>query len=89
MDSQTAKARSKRLTEYFESYTCYDRFINQSVPVWVSTEIGKAKDGSGQSVGHTKEYVKVVFPRDDNLIGKRVIVKITAAEKFHISGEVV
>ena len=84
-----AKSRSKRLTEYFESYTCYEHFVNQTVPVWVSTEIGRARDGTEQSVAHTKEYVKTVFPRDDSLIGTRVMVRITAAEKFHISGVVV
>mmetsp|Transcript_12150 Transcript_12150/g.15747 ORF Transcript_12150/g.15747 Transcript_12150/m.15747 type:complete len:487 (+) Transcript_12150:61-1521(+) len=88
--TEIAKRRSKELTELFESYTCYEKYIGQTVPVWFSTEIGKNKaEMIEQSVGHTREYIKTVVPRDDSLIGKKALVKIESASKFHLSGYVI
>ena len=41
-----------------------------------------------QSVAHTKEYIKVVIPRDDRLKGRSVLVNIVDTAKWHIVGEV-
>lgn len=40
-------------------------------------------------VGHTKCYVKVLIKREDELVGKRAIVKITDVHKWHIYGEII
>jgi hypothetical protein len=40
-------------------------------------------------VGHTKCYVKVLIKREEDLVGKRAIVKITDVHKWHIYGEVI
>lgn len=86
MELQSIKARSKRLSSYFETYSCYDGYIGKVISIWVSTEIGHSKSGREQSVGHSKEYIKTVFDRNDGLIGHKVNVRIVSVSKFHMFG---
>jgi hypothetical protein len=86
INRQIVKQRSRALTLLFDSYTTNDGLVGQVVDVWVDTEI--ARDGE-RTVGHTKQYTKVLIPMDHSLIGKRVSVKILSAAKFHVVGEVV
>ena len=54
--------------------------------MWFSTEI--SEDGH-HSVGHTKGYVKVLVPLDNNLPGLVKYVKINSSKRFHVEGEIV
>lgn len=83
--TQIVKDRSRRLTTLFESFDPYIHLIDRVEKVWFSTEI--SEDGH-HSVGHTKGYVKVLVPLDGALPGMVRFVKIRAAKRFHIEGEV-
>ena len=49
----------------------------------------ETEDRHGQVVGHTKQYLKVVLPIGAVEVGARARIRITAAEKFHLVGELV
>jgi threonylcarbamoyladenosine tRNA methylthiotransferase CDKAL1 len=83
--TQIVKDRSRRLTTLFESFSPYTHMVGRTEKVWFSTEI--SEDGH-HSVGHTKGYVKVIVPLDGSLPGLVRCVKIHAAQRFHIEGEV-
>jgi threonylcarbamoyladenosine tRNA methylthiotransferase CDKAL1 len=80
------KDRSRRLTKLFEKFTPYTYFPGQRVKVWFNTEI--SEDG-GHSVGHTKNYVKVIVPMEPSLPGKSRWVDIHSCSRFHITGVIV
>mmetsp|Transcript_4502 Transcript_4502/g.3715 ORF Transcript_4502/g.3715 Transcript_4502/m.3715 type:complete len:139 (-) Transcript_4502:222-638(-) len=82
------KARSSAITRLFESYRCYDDLIGTEQMVWIRDKEVNKKYGA-QLVGHTKAYVKVLFPVDEKLLGKAVKIKVTEAHKWHIVGEIV
>lgn len=100
-----AKARSTRLTRFFESYSCYGFLVGQTVDVWFSEEVSFSKQSKGssnptqptasdqvaekrkQSVGHTKEYIKVVVQYEAGVAGLKKRVQILSASKFHVSGK--
>merc|ERR1719183_683 len=54
--SQTKKERSREVTAVFDSYKTNDFLVGKTVPVWFNEE-----NSRGQSVGHTKEHVKVIL----------------------------
>ena len=82
--TQIVKARSRKLTAQFMGHEPFGHMVGaRYVKAWVATEVSK----SGHSVAHTKGYVKVLLPRDDDLRGKSVYVKITSAAKFHVMAE--
>ena len=62
------KARSSAITRLFESYRCYDDLIGTEQMVWIRDKEVNKKYGA-QLVGHTKAYVKVLFPVDEKLLG--------------------
>lgn len=41
------------------------------------------------TVAHTKNYTKVLLPRDDTLVGCSALVTIDASARFHVTGTVV
>jgi len=82
--TQIVKARSRKLTALFKTYMPFEHMVGaRYVRVWVATEVSK----SGHSVAHTKGYVKVLLPRNDELRGTSLYVKIVSAAKFHVVGE--
>ena len=82
--STVVKPRSAQLSAWFKSIHPYASFLNTLQMVWVGSE----RSGS-QMVGHTKAYVKVLLPLEDELQGTRVVVRIVETSRFHIVGEVV
>lgn len=83
-----AKARSTKLTDLFNGYTCYGQYINTIQRVWIFENDNKNDD---MVVGHTKGYVKVLIKKkpDLDLLGTQVIAKIVSTHKWHIVGEVI
>ena len=84
--TQDVKNRSRRLTTLFESFTPYAEFPRQILKVWFGNEI--SEDGA-HSVGHSKGYVKVLVPLDQNLPGTVAYVLIESAKRFHIEGQII
>ena len=82
------KNRSTRLTRLFESYSCYDYLLGQEVDVWFSEEVNTLPHGK-QSIGHTREYIKVVVEFDETLPGARKQVRVTSTHKFHVVGSII
>lgn len=89
LPTQVVKDRSRRLSALFESYKPFGALLGKQMNVWVSEEVAKDKDG-GQTVAHSDAYVKtVISPRDDSLVGKRVLVEVVRCEKFHVHAKLV
>lgn len=89
LPTDAVKARSRRLTKLFESFDPYSHYVTtpyKVIRVWFDTEI--SNDG-GHSVGHSKNYIKVLVPLDDNLPGTSYMVEIHKAHRFHLEGVVV
>ncbi|PFH37384.1 radical SAM methylthiotransferase, MiaB/RimO family protein [Besnoitia besnoiti] len=80
LSSQVVKRRSREITALFESYTCYDWMLHTTQMVWFTSTSEK----SPHTVGQTKQYVKVLTPRDDSLLGTCCLMHITAVEKWHV-----
>ena len=85
--TQVVKARSREVTKLFESYTCYDYLLGTVQQVYLR-DFDDEKD-NGQMVGHTKDYTKVVLPREEGLIGGTVHARIVEAKKWHVVGVIV
>lgn len=85
LDSQTVKARSSELTKLFNSYsTNTPEMVGTEERVWFCELDGKYN----QTVGHTKQYVKVVLEgRHEELLGKNRMLRIAAVTKWHLVGE--
>ncbi|CAH0480341.1 unnamed protein product [Peronospora belbahrii] len=84
--TQIVKNRSRKLTKLFETFDPYKHLVNTAQKVWVNTEVS---DDKKSTVAHTKNYTKVLLPRDDSLIGCSAVVRVLAAARFHITGEVI
>ena len=83
--TKIAKQRSSEVTNLFESYTVNDCLLDREVDVWF--DLGDADDEKrNQSVGHTKNYTKVIVPLDKSLAGTKRKVRITAVHKWHVKG---
>jgi len=81
------KNRSRKITNFFESYEAYgDEIIGTEQEVLV-TEINS---GSGDLyVAHNRYYNQVLVPRTKNLLGKLCRVRITKKGKYFLMGEVI
>uniref|UniRef100_M4BZB9 Threonylcarbamoyladenosine tRNA methylthiotransferase n=1 Tax=Hyaloperonospora arabidopsidis (strain Emoy2) TaxID=559515 RepID=M4BZB9_HYAAE len=84
--TQVVKNRSRKLTKLFETFEPYTHLVNTTQKVWVNTEVS---DDMKYTVAHTRNYTKVLLPRDDALIGCAAEVRVLTAARFHITGEVV
>jgi len=85
--TKIAKSRSSQVTKLFESYTTNDQLKDQTVEVWFDQP--SEGDSTTQSVGHTKNYTKVIVPFSSDLSGKSRLVRITSTHKWHVRGHVV
>jgi len=83
LPAQEVKKRTKRLSEFFQSYQPYRNKIGEVQDVLV-TEI--SHDGK-HYVGHNKFYEQVLLPKRAELIGKMVTVRILSASKHCMNGE--
>lgn len=85
VDTSVVKKRSTEVTDVFLSYTRNEYLVGETVRVWFSESDSKRS----QTVGHTKQHVKVVVPRDNSLLGGNRLVKIDSCTKWHVAGVVV
>lgn len=83
--TKIAKERSSQVTNLFESYTTTDSFLHKDVPVWFDLDMEESRSRN-QSVGHTKNYTKVIVPFCENLAGTKRIVHITSVHKWDMRG---
>uniref|UniRef100_K3X099 Threonylcarbamoyladenosine tRNA methylthiotransferase n=1 Tax=Globisporangium ultimum (strain ATCC 200006 / CBS 805.95 / DAOM BR144) TaxID=431595 RepID=K3X099_GLOUD len=83
--TQVVKNRSRKLTKLFGTFDPYPALVGTTQKVWINTEVS---DDQKYTVAHTKNYTKVLLPRDDTLIGCTAQVKILASARFHVTGEV-
>lgn len=81
--TQDVKERTKRLSEFFQSYELYSNKIGLSQKVLV-TEISHDKQ---HYVGHNKFYEQILIPMKKEYMGKIIDVKITETTKFSMKGE--
>ncbi|KAI4503143.1 hypothetical protein M0802_002187 [Mischocyttarus mexicanus] len=81
--TQEVKQRTKRLTEFFQSYQPYNHKIGQIQKVLV-TEVSHDKL---HYVGHNKFYEQVLVPKKEEYLGKMIFVKIIRATKYSMEGE--
>ena len=85
--TKTAKERSSQVTQLFESYTTTDSFLSREIPVWFDLDTEESRSRN-QSVGHTKNYTKVIVPFNENLSGTQKTVRITSVHKWDIRGQI-
>eukprot|EP00382_Lankesteria_abbotti_P001480 CAMPEP_0113845078 /NCGR_PEP_ID=MMETSP0372-20130328/566_1 /TAXON_ID=340204 /ORGANISM="Lankesteria abbotti" /LENGTH=410 /DNA_ID=CAMNT_0000814099 /DNA_START=762 /DNA_END=1994 /DNA_ORIENTATION=- /assembly_acc=CAM_ASM_000359 len=78
--TQIVKRRSREVTSVFHSYSCFDWLVGDTRRVWFSENSLK----SDHTVGHTKEYIKVLVDRADALLGCSRMCVITSATKWHV-----
>lgn len=84
--TQVVKNRSRKLTKLFESFDPYPALVGTTQKVWINTEVS---DDQKFTVAHTKNYTKVLLPRDNSLIGCSAQVKVLSSARFHVNAEVV
>ena len=86
--TKIAKQRSTEITNLFESYRTTDWLLDREVDVWF--DLGDENDEKrNQSVGHTKNYTKVIVPLDPRLPGTMRRVKVFSVHKWHVKGTIV
>jgi threonylcarbamoyladenosine tRNA methylthiotransferase CDKAL1 len=85
--TKIAKARSGQVTKLFESYTNNDHLRDQIVKVWF--DYPGDNDSPTQSVGHTKNYIKVILPFSTELPGTSRLVRVTSTHKWDVRGIVI
>merc|ERR1712232_1487767 len=73
------KNRYKEIAEFSMSYNRNESLSGRDERVWFSA----TEPERGQTVGRTKGFAKVVVPRDDTLLGKSAVVRITATSQYH------
>eukprot|EP01054_Gregarina_sp_Poly1_P004345 Gregarina_sp_Poly_1__4344@NODE_2354_length_2248_cov_252_581843_g444_i1_p1_GENE_NODE_2354_length_2248_cov_252_581843_g444_i1NODE_2354_length_2248_cov_252_581843_g444_i1_p1_ORF_typecomplete_len434_score54_01UPF0004/PF00919_20/5_9e25Radical_SAM/PF04055_21/4e19DUF19/PF01579_18/0_06TRAM/PF01938_20/1e04TRAM/PF01938_20/0_39Imm30/PF15565_6/0_62_NODE_2354_length_2248_cov_252_581843_g444_i19472176 len=78
--TQIVKARSQGMTKSFLSYRTLEPWIGQRALVWFS----EISDKSHHTVGHTKQYIKVLVDRDNSLIGTQRLCEFTGCSKWHL-----
>ena len=78
------KARTKRLTELFESYFPYKDRIGRRYRALV-TEISRDKQFY---VGHNESYEQILLPMDANIMGQMVDVEIVSCARHYMVGRV-
>ncbi|XP_071451029.1 threonylcarbamoyladenosine tRNA methylthiotransferase [Hetaerina americana] len=71
------KRRTRELSEFFQSYQPYAHKVSEVQDILV-TELSHDKQ---HYVGHNKFYEQVLVPKDPDLLGRMVTVKIVAAQK--------
>ncbi|KAK0180257.1 hypothetical protein PV327_005920 [Microctonus hyperodae] len=82
---QQVKQRTKKLSEFFQSYEPYGHKIGEIQNILI-TEISHDKK---HFVGHNKFYEQVLVPMDEKFMGKMITVKIIEATKHSMKGELI
>ena len=82
--TQDVKKRTKRLSEFFQSYFPYDDNRVGIVQNVLVTEISHDKK---HYVGHNKAYEQILVPLKKEYLGKMIKVKILKTTKYSMKGE--
>ncbi|KAF2348715.1 TRAM domain [Trinorchestia longiramus] len=85
IDPKLVKRRTKELSDFFQSYRPYDHKLGQQYEVLV-TEQSHDKQFW---VGHNDCYEQVLVPKDDDYLGKTLLVEIIETGKHFLKGRVV
>lgn len=85
LKSHIGKERWRECYDFLRSYNRNEELQGKEQRVWFS---GTEED-HGQTVGRTKAFAKVLVPRDDSLLGRNAMVRITKSTYLHVEGEVV
>jgi threonylcarbamoyladenosine tRNA methylthiotransferase CDKAL1 len=84
LDQRIVKQRSTDITNLFDSYETNSSRLGDSVDVWFDEIDYKRK----QTVGHTKEYVKVVIDGcKAEILGEKRIVRVKDTHKWHLHAD--
>lgn len=86
INTQVVKNRSRRITKLFESFTPYTHLVGRKEKVWFGIEEATNGESQACSVGHTKNYVKVLVPHEASLPGRCRMVNIHSCARFHVEG---
>ena len=90
LKSHIGKDRYKELAELVTSYDRNEHLLGREERVWFGgTEQERSVSSQGQTVGRTKSFAKVLVPRDDSLLGKSAIVRISSTCRLHVEGFVI
>jgi len=84
LPNHVAKTRSGEVTSVFESYETTSWLQDTVQRVWFCEHSTRSQ----HTVGHTKQYVKVLVRRDEQLLGKSAFVRVTSTHKWHVLGEI-
>merc|ERR1712187_207034 len=85
LKSHIGKDRYREVADFVSSYNRNSYLEGREELVWF-TGIDQEH---GQTVGRTKEYAKILVPRDDALLGLSAMVKIEVTNRLHAMGRVV
>jgi len=85
LPGSVVKNRSTEMHHLFNSYETHSALVGKTTKVWFCESDAQR----GQTVGHTKNYAKVIVKRDDTLLGKSASVKIDDTSKWHLEGHIV
>jgi len=83
--TQDVKARTRELSEFFQSYKPYENRIGKIYSVLVTET---SHDGN-YYVAHNEFYEQVLVPKRPELMGKMFQVKIVDTCKFSMTGELI
>jgi len=75
------KDRSRRLTALTRGFVRHEHLRGSVQHVWVGHETAP----SGEMVGHTACYVKVLLPFDASLVGHRCVARVLDVAKWHVT----
>lgn len=91
VDSREVKRRSTALAKLFTTYPNYEHLKGTIQRVWIhdTKDEGKNTTDEVHMVAHTKSYAKVLIRREQDLVGKQVIVRVGDIHKWHVYGEIV
>lgn len=83
--TQVVKDRTRRLTKLFESYFPYEGRGEQLYKVLVTEESRDKKF----FVGHNQFYEQILIPKDKDIMGQLVTVKIETVAKYYMIGRLI
>lgn len=81
--AQLVKQRTKKISELFHSYRPYDHKMSEIQQVLVT----ETSHDQQYYVGHNKFYDQVLVPKNENLMGKMVTVRIVETGKHFLKGQ--
>lgn len=83
--TKEVKERTRKLTKLFESYAPYEGRENQVYKVLVTEE---SKDKK-YFVGHNQFYEQILIPKDIDIMGQLVTVKIKSVARHYMYGDLI